>query len=78
MAVFGNVSSNIYIYEGRDATNSDGLPPQNILVEDTGSEGTECSSEASLTATNWPPGRAADSHLFSHLFRNCRVTEQGK
>ena len=28
------------------------------------------SSEASLTATNWPPGRAADSHLF----RNCRVT----
>ena len=41
-----------------------------ILVEDTGSEGTECSSEASLTATNWPPGRAADSHLF----RNCRAT----
>ena len=39
----------------------------NILVEDTGSEGTECSSEASLTATNWPPGRAADSHLFSKL-----------
>ena len=38
-----------------------------ILVEDTGSEGTECSSEASLTATNWPPGRAADSHLFSKL-----------